>query len=254
MDLKGRKVLITGASRRIGRSLAATLAKAGADILVHYHRSDEEAEDLVRVIQQMGRNAWLVNHDLADSGKTAEWFEEVSRKVDGIDLLVNSASEYREDSYDGMNADSISRSMAIHFLSPLQMIWRMYRDKQQRGEQGSVVNILDTRAAGRDSRHASYHVGKRALYMATRELALEMAPTMRINAVAPGLILPPEGKDETWLEGLKGTNPLQSYGNPKEIADAVLYLCQAGFVTGQTIFVDGGRHLKGLSRWEPKNG
>ncbi len=107
------------------------------------------------------------------------------------------------------------------------------------------MNILDTRVADRDPAHSAYHLGKRGLYTLTRDLAVEMAPTLRINAVAPGVILPPPGTDETWIERLKSTNPLLERGTVKDVCDAVLYLLGAGFVTGQVIFVDGGRHLKG---------
>lgn len=198
----------------------------------------------------MGRKAWVSGHDLADSDRTGEWFDTLSAQIGGIDILVNSASEYCEDRYDELDARKLSRSMAIHFLSPLVMMRSMYRS----GREGSVVNILDTRAVDRDPLHASYHLGKNALHTATLELAAEMAPTLRINGVAPGLILPPEGQDENWLERLKKTNPMDSYGDPDDVAEAVLYLCTAEFVTGQTIFVDGGRHLKGLGHEAGGNG
>ncbi len=93
--------------------------------------------------------------------------------------------------------------------------------------------------------HTAYCTSKGALDQLTRMMALEFAPALRVNAVAPGLILPPEGKDESYLEQLAGTNPLQRHGGPRDITDAVLYLLGAEFVTGQVLFVDGGRHMKG---------
>ena len=112
-------------------------------------------------------------------------------------------------------------------------------------QNGSVVNILDTRIADQDPSHAAYHMAKRGLFTLTRDLAIEMAPKLRINGVAPGVILPPDGKDESWIEKLKSTNPLQDRGSADDVADAVMYLIKADFVTGQIIYVDGGRHLKG---------
>jgi NAD(P)-dependent dehydrogenase (short-subunit alcohol dehydrogenase family) len=163
------------------------------------------------------------------------------KECGGIDILVNSASEYPEGDYRSLDAGTLGRSMAIHVLSPAAMIRVMH----QQGTEGCAVNILDTRIADRDPNHAAYHLAKRSLYTLTRDLAAEMAPLLRVNAVAPGLILPPPGMNEARAEALKSTNPMGEWGRPEDVADAVLYLAGAGFVTGQVIFVDGGRHLKG---------
>lgn len=242
MEISGLTSLVTGASRRIGRTISLALAEAGSNLVIHYHNSSSEAEALAGEIRSMGRKVWLSRHNLADSEATSDWFESISGKVGGIDILVNSASEYLKDSYENLNPEKLCRSMALHLCSPVAMI----RSMQQSGRVGTIVNILDTRVVSGDMAHVSYHLGKSALFTATSELALKMAPKLRINAVAPGIILPPEGQDESWLERLKTTTPLQVYGNPRDVADAVLYLCRADFVTGQTLFVDGGRHLKGM--------
>jgi pteridine reductase len=105
---------------------------------------------------------------------------------------------------------------------------------------------LDTRVAGYDRQHVAYHLSKQMLCTLTRMMAVEFAPRIRVNAVAPGLILPPEGKGMDYLEGLKGTNPLNQYGSAEDISAAAVFLIGSAFITGQGIHVDGGRHLKGM--------
>ncbi|MCH7709078.1 MAG: SDR family oxidoreductase [Myxococcales bacterium] len=104
---------------------------------------------------------------------------------------------------------------------------------------------MDTRITDYDKSHVSYHLSKRMLFSMTRMMALEFAPKVRVNAIAPGLILPPEGKDETYLQDLARSNPLLAYGGPGDVVEAVLFLLQGRFVTGQVLYVDGGRHLLG---------
>jgi hypothetical protein len=115
--------------------------------------------------------------------------------------------------------------------------------KQVRG--GAIVNFLDTRVLDYDREHMSYHLSKRALFTLTRAMALEFAPAIRVNAVAPGLVLPPAGKDQSYLDALVHTNPLQAHGSVEDVAAAVLFLVTSPFVTGQVIYVDGGRHMLG---------
>jgi hypothetical protein len=105
--------------------------------------------------------------------------------------------------------------------------------------------MLDTRAFDHDPRHFAYHLSKRTLFSLTRIMAAEFAPKIQVNAIASGLILPPEGKDESYLASLAHTNPMQRYGGPRDITEAVLFLLRSTFITGQVIHVDGGRHLKG---------
>lgn len=241
MILKGKTALITGAARRLGKSIAYVLAENGADIVLHYLKSGSEAEKLAEEIRRTGRKCLLTSHDLSDAENTENWFRNLLAESGGLDILINSASEFPECGYESMSAPELNRSMNIHVQSPLVMMRILYENARE----ACVVNILDTRIADRDPVHSAYHLGKRGLFTLTRDLAAEFAPKMRINAVAPGIILPPPGKDEKWIERLKSSNPMNASGTEKDITDAVMYLIQAGFVTGQVIYVDGGRHLKG---------
>jgi len=225
----------------LGKEIALTLALHGADIIIHYNRSHEEAEDVAQTIREMGRKCHITSHNLKKSKETGEWFSQLIQKHGCPDILVNSASDYSENTYRNMDMGSLIDSMSIHVYSPLVMIRMMYKTVKN----GSIINILDTRVVDRDPIHASYHLGKRGLLTITRDLAVEFAPEMRINAVAPGIILPPEGKGDEWIDHMKKTNPLQERGTAEDISDAVLFLSSARFTTGQIIFIDGGRYLKG---------
>lgn len=241
MKLKGKTAMVTGGGRRLGKEIAMSLARQGADIILHYYRSEKEVTEVLKEIHGMGRQCRITRQDLSDSEQTERWFESLMKEKIPLDILVNSASDYSGNKYMDMNAGELSRSMSIHVHSPLIMMRKMRKN----GYHGSIVNILDTRVADRDSIHASYHLGKRGLFTITRDLAVEFAPELRINAVAPGIILPPDGTDEHWIERLKASNPLMKRGNPEDVCEAVLFLINAEFITGQIIYVDGGRHLKG---------
>ena len=129
----------------------------------------------------------------------------------------------------------------VNALAPF-LLSRAFAAQQR---EGCIINFLDTRIMDYDKTHVSYHLSKRMLFSITRMMALEFAPKVRVNAIAPGLILPPEGKDETYLQDLAPSNPLQTYGGPGDIVEAVLFLLRGRYITGQVVYVDGGRHMLG---------
>jgi pteridine reductase len=233
--------MVTGGARRLGAAIVRGLAANGCRTIIHCRNSVEEAESLADEIRNGGGKSRVVRRNLVDPDDIAPWFESLNEEIGGIDILVNSASEYIRDRYDTMSLANLNRSMAIHVASPLALITAM----KSRNKTGAVVNILDTRTSGPDPEHASYHLGKQALAALTRELAVEMAPDIRINAVSPGIVLPAEDKDPDWIERMAMTNPMGRWGHERDVVDAVLYLIRADFVTGEIIHVDGGRHLKG---------
>ena len=234
-------VLVTGGAHRLGRSLALALAASGARLVIHYHKSAMQARELQRQMQEQDFDCVLTSCDLSDHTQTENWIDRLIQEMGSLDLVINSASSYTRDNYNNLNMASLTASMEVHTLSPLIIIRRMYNQDCK----SVAVNILDTRVKTLDPHHASYHLGKLGLHTLTRELAVLLAPKMRINAVAPGLITPPAGENASWLERNRETSPLQTHGNSQDVTDAVLYLASANFVTGQVIYVDGGRHLLG---------
>ncbi len=240
-SLAGRTALVTGAARRLGRATALALADNGADVVIHYRGSADEAGDVAEQVRRIGRRAWCVQADLADPAAAGELVGRARDAAGTVDVLVNNASIFPADTVTDFTPAALDENVRVNALAPL-LLCRAFADG---GNAGHVVNFLDSRFVDYDRAHAAYHLSKRMLASLTRMLALELAPAVQVNAVAPGLILPPPGEDESFLEANAHTNPLNRYGSPAEIADAVLLLVRTRFITGQVIFVDGGRHMKG---------
>jgi len=256
MEIAGKRALVTGAGRRLGRFIALSLADCGANVVIHYRNSREQAMMLRQDIIARGCHSWISGHDLAEVEKTESWFADIEKKTGGIDILINSASEYAKIDYESMSARNLNRSMNIHVQSPLIMIRAMNRRAREKRQRGAVVNILDSMPT--NPHHAAYHLGKMSLHTLTRDLALKMARVLRINAVSPGKILPPDPKETSLFDRAEAaskfgtastrtagtSNPLGIRGESRDVLDAIIYLLQADFVTGMVLHVDGGLHLK----------
>jgi len=241
LELKGRTALVTGAAKRMGRAVALALADAGVNVAIHYRSSRAEAEATVKHALESGVQAWLFQADLATPNAAEKLFEDVIRETGSVDFLINNASIFPEQGLRDFAAEDLHANVNVNALAPF-LLGRRFAEQ---GREGAIVNFLDTMVTDYDRKHVPYHLSKRMLYSLTRLMAVEFAPKVRVNAVAPGLILPPEGKDIAYLESLAHTNPLRRYGGVADINEAVLFLLRSRFVTGQAIFVDGGRHLLG---------
>ncbi len=240
--LSGRTALVTGGARRLGRAIVEALSKADARVVVHYNSSSQEANDLVESLREQGRDAWSIAADLTETGQADRLLPRVSELCGRpVDVLVNNASIFPADSVLDVTAGSLSENMNLHAYAPLALARAMANQRRR----GHILNMLDSRVVDYDRKHASYHLSKRALFTLTRMLAIELAPEIAVNAVAPGLILPPPGQDETYLRRLAHTNPLNRHGEAGDVVDAAMFLLGSSFITGQVVFVDGGRHLKG---------
>jgi pteridine reductase len=241
VSLSGKVALITGAAKRIGGAIALALAQNGVRVVVHYNRSEKEASALCAAIEGLGVSAWLVQGDLIDPVQTEAVFTEAVKQAGAIDILVNSASIFDIETIWQMTDESLCRNMRLHTMAAL-ILSRALAGQQRPGH---IINLLDTRVVSYDKDHAAYHISKRALLTLTRILALELAPKIAVNAVAPGLILPSALQDETYLDKLAPTTPLQRHGSPADVVDAALFLLRSRFITGQIIYVDGGYHMRG---------
>ncbi len=239
--LRGKVALVTGAGKRIGRAIAVALAELGVHIVVHERRGLEtEAGRVGDEVVGCGAKSWKVFGDLE---KFEDYGTLVARSMEAagsLDFVVNNASLFLPDTLRDVERESVLRHFEINAWAPLVIS----RDFARLAGSGKIVNLLDTRIEGYDRKHAGYILSKHLLAVLTKMCAVEFAPKITVNAVAPGLILPPPGKDEAYLDELAGTVPLRRHGSAADVADAVVYLLQSGFVTGQTIYVDGGRHLE----------
>lgn len=239
--LHGQTALVTGAARRLGREVALALAGEGAHVVAHYHTSKGDADRLAEEIGALGVKAWTVPADLSRAGEPEQLFSRALELAGPVDVLINSASLYTEERMSDVTSEALTMNVNVNALAP----FFLSRAFAQQNREGCIINFLDTRINDYDERHVSYHLSKRMLFSITRMMAMEFAPKVRVNAVAPGLILPPEGKDDAYLKGLASTNPLNAHGGAGDVVSTVLYLLQSPFITGQVIYVDGGRHMLG---------
>lgn len=238
--LAGKIALVTGASRRIGRAIAIALAEEGVHIVAHdRHALETETIKVCEEVVGCGAKSWKV---IADLEKAEEYETLISRALTtagALDFVINNASTFRPNTLREVDYSSLMQHVQVNAWAPF-VISREFARLVGRGK---IINLLDTKITGYDREHAAYILSKHMLAALTTMSALEFAPNITVNAVAPGLILPPSGKDEAYLDRLSRAVPLKRHGGPDDIADAVLYLLRSDFVTGQVIYVDGGRRL-----------
>lgn len=238
--LAGRTALVTGGARRIGRAITLALAGAGVNVIIHYRSSEPEAREPMDEARRLGSDAWVLQADFSTLEQVDSLIDRAIDAAGQLDMLINNASAYPFTDFETLDFDQLLENIKTDAWAPFVL----GRKFAQRVGRGSIINILDTRITDFDWRHVSYSASKYLLGHFTRMMAIKFAPNITVNAVAPGLILPPEGKGLDYLEALKDTLPLKKVGSPEEVADAVLYLARSEFVTGQVIFVDGGRHVR----------
>jgi NAD(P)-dependent dehydrogenase (short-subunit alcohol dehydrogenase family) len=238
-SLDGKVTLVTGAGKRIGRSIALRLASEGADVVVNYRSSREEAESVVREIEAMGRRAAAIQADVACLADVQKMFAEIENRFGRLDILVNNAGiffaakfeELTEAQWDEiLNANLKSQFLCAQAAAPLM----------KRQGRGRIINISSLGGLLAWPGYTHYCVSKAGVIMLTRCLARALAPEILVNSVAPGTIqFPGEAPDEDYIQRV----PLHRTGTGEDIADAVAYLAATEFVTGQIIAVDGGRML-----------
>lgn len=260
-SLRGRTALITGAARRIGRETALALAAQGANLVLHFNRSDGEVQQLAGELMRLGVRAWTAQADFRRPDEYGSLIERARDLAGGLDILINNASIFPAEPLQRLTWPELSANMEVNAWVPLALSRRFAAGlgiapglarsaRAPRGmahdrARGSIVNLHDTHLAGFDFEHSGYILSKHVLATLTRMLALELAPSITVNAVAPGLILPPPGTDESYLTANAHRVPLQKHGGPRDIAEAIVFLLRSDFITGQVIYVDGGRHLQG---------
>ena len=242
LPLKDKSILVTGAARRLGRSLALACARAGADIVIHHGHSDEEAETVRTEITGLGRRAWVFKADLSDSIETQELIPQIN-ETSLLHGLVNSAAVFEPLSPEETSIEDWERHMAINLTAPFLLSQAFAKQAHARSMRGSrIVNILDWRALRPGADHFPYTISKSALAAMTKSLAVALAPNITVNGLALGAILPPAGGDVN--PEITKSIPAKRWGKANEVEDALLFLLSGpSYITGEILHVDGGRHL-----------
>ena len=241
--LAGKTALVTGGAQRIGRAIALALAEEGADVIVHYNTSGDAAQETCAEIARRGVRASAVQADLAAPEGPERLARECLESADALHLLINNASWFHRSRLGDLTADDLALNMRLHAYAPL-VLSRTLMAALPPGERGRIVNLLDAYLHTYQRSHVGYNLSKRALHTLTRMLALELAPDVTVNAVSPGVILPPPDEPPESVAPLVAKVPLRRPGEVAEIVGAVMYLLRADYVTGQVLYVDGGAAMR----------
>ncbi len=232
--------LVTGAGRRLGRAIALRLAEKGFDIAIHYNGSSEDAESCAREVTARNRKCGLFRANLLDAAELQSLVEDVSNRMACLSLLVNNASIWKPASFIESSARDLYENVGIHLVAP----YLLTRDFARLAQQGQVINILDTEISKNYSSFFPYLLTKKALHELTMMCALELAPRFRVNALAPGIVLPVPAEDSAEsYKKLLDDNPLCHGGGPADVLAGLEYLLSSPHVTGQCLFISGGDQL-----------
>lgn len=238
--LRGRVALVTGAAKRLGRAVALRLAEEGADVVVHYRSSAADAQSAVAEIEKRGRRGFPITADMANVAEIKRLFDETAKHFGRLDILVNSAANFLPSSIVSTTEEVWDASLDTNLKAPF--FCAQAAAPLLRRTKGSIINFADTGGLLAWPGYIAHSVSKAGVVMLTKVLAKGLAPEVRVNAIAPGTITMPGDAPELEADFIK-LAPLRRTGAPSDIADAVVFLANSKFITGQVLVVDGGRTL-----------
>lgn len=238
-SISEKTALITGSAARVGRAITLTLAQAGANVAVHYNTSGNAAQETVSQAQAMDVEAQAFQADLADPAATRALAAAVQARFGGVDVLVHAASPFVRALLVETTLETWRQVMGVLAESFLLLAQALTPGMIARRE-GVIVAILDRGVFDPWPRYLAHGAGKSTLWALARSLAVELAPQVRVNGVVPGPVLPPPGLPRAVKDRLAAGTLLGRWGSPQDVAEAVLYLVRADYVTGEVLFVDGG--------------
>ena len=243
MTLTGRWTLVTGAAKRVGRAIARELAGRGAHVVVHYHTSTSEADGAVAELRALGVESFALRADLGRTDEVMRLASDAEARTGGLAVLVNSASNYFRVKFDELTETVWDASLDVNLKAPFLLSWAIGRAMRDRGE-GTIVNVADWAGERPYRDYLPYCVSKAGLIGLTRALAKELAPRVRVNAVSPGPVLPPDDFTPADIAAIERATPLARIGTPEDVARAIRFLVEeATFSTGSILHVDGGRGI-----------
>lgn len=239
MEIRGKTALVTGGARRVGKAITLALAQGGADVIINYHHSSQEAQATAAEARSMNVQALPFQADISDPEQVKAMVSTAQAELGPVQILVNSASSFARTPFPTPDLAAWHHVTGVlldgafscaNLLAPVMLA---------QGE-GVIINIVDLSVWQPWHNFTAHSVGKAGLMALTRQLALELAPSVRVNAVAPGLVLPPPDYDENKIARAAERTLLKRWGKPKDVADAVIFLIRSDFITGEVIVVDGG--------------
>ena len=233
--------LITGSAKRLGNSISMHLATLGWDLALHYYTSNKAVKELQGDLQKLhpSQKFVLFKSNLQNENAVQTLIREVTGVFSRLDLLINNASVFEASSIKETSFDLLDRQMTINFRAPFLLILEF----AQLTKEGVIINMVDTRITNNKSNFAAYSLSKKALWELTKMAALEFAPDIRVNAIAPGISLPPEDRDESYIWNLAKKIPMQKPGGVEPILKSIDYILENDHLTGQLLFCDGGENL-----------
>ena len=243
MEIKGKTALITGGALRIGRALTLALAQAGCHIILHYHHSEEEARRTARDAEAFGVRVLLRQADLGQLDDPMSLFSQLPSDVPPVQILVNNAAIFPKDTLLEFTIEEWQRVMRINLRAPVSLTQAFARTLPE-DKMGVVVNMTDWRTERPYLTHFLYTLSKGALDTFTRTAAVQLAPRVRVNGIALGAMLPPEGATEAYWRNVLATVPLNRSGGVESVAETLLYILHNDFLTGEIIRLTGGAHLR----------
>jgi NAD(P)-dependent dehydrogenase (short-subunit alcohol dehydrogenase family) len=242
MKIEGKTALVTGGAHRVGKAITMTLAEAGANVVVNYHSSDAAAQETVREARALGVGALAVQADAGDLDQVRALVATAAERFGAVDILVNSASIWKKTPLPMGDFTDWHRVLGVLIDGSMYFADAVAPMMLARGE-GAIVNIVDLSAWKPFAGYIAHSVGKAGLLALTRQLALELAPAVSVNAVAPGPILPPPDYSEEEIARVAGRTLKGRWGAARDVANAVRFLVEADYITGEVLVVDGGERL-----------
>lgn len=234
-----KTAIVTGGSKRIGRSIALKLAELGYDIALHYNKSGKEALQTKKDIESEGARCRIFSYDLSDPRGIQGFTDQIFSEFEDVSLLVNNASVFRETRFGDVSLDDFYNEFNTNFIS----VFFLSQQFSKRVSDGMIINLIDARITKIHTLHFVYNLSKKLLGDFTLMAARSLGPGIRVNGICPGPIIPPSDKDDDYLDEIARKTPLKRTGSAEDIGKAVAYLVGNDFVTGEILFVDGGEHI-----------
>jgi NAD(P)-dependent dehydrogenase (short-subunit alcohol dehydrogenase family) len=243
MRLLGKKAIVTGANRSIGRSIATAFAQEGADVVISYRSDEKGAKEVIQSIEKMGRKGLALHADFSKGANVERFFKQAVEFLGSLDILVNNAGGYNTAGFLELSVDEFEQLLKVSVTAPMQLTQLAAKHMIEKGISGNIINISSISGERPYPKRVAHATGKAALNMLTKSMALELAPyNIRVNAIAPG-VTPYEDDSESLSQA--STIPLRRVGKPEDHAFAALYLAsdESSWLTGQILTIDGGQAL-----------